>query len=218
MVRVRGACIGLSRFALSLYGHVSASTVFVAILLLLVIGMVDLVLVDARSNFVSLATTLFGNLYVTLPFVLMHFLGSIGGPFKSTNIILNIFALIWLSDTAAYVFGVMFGKHKIVPAISPNKSWEGFIASVLSTIAAVLSVSWFFPQLGAGAKIILAISIALASFVGDLAESKLKRLSGAKRLGKNSPRPRGNSGSIGFFSAGCPCCLYNSYFYGEFVI
>ena len=56
--------------------------------------------------------------------------------FLEVKTLLFIYLLTWIFDTFAYLFGVKFGKHKIMPSISPKKSWEGFIGGLLATLIA----------------------------------------------------------------------------------
>ena len=63
-------------------------------------------------------TKILAFIYVLAPLLLVHL--------YTQKIILFIFILTWTFDTFAYLFGVKFGKHKIMPSISPKKSWEGF--------------------------------------------------------------------------------------------
>jgi phosphatidate cytidylyltransferase len=89
-----------------------------------------------------------------------------------------------LSDIGGYGFGVAFGRRKVAPTVSPNKTWEGLIGGlVLSTAGATLAL----PLLDERFTLLLAAAIGftcgLASFVGDLLESLIKRDLGVKDLG-----------------------------------
>ena len=81
-------------------------------------------------------TKILAFIYVLSPLLLVHL--------YTQKIILFIFILTWTFDTFAYLFGVKFGKHKIMPFISPKKSWEGFSGGFAFTIlASYLSYSYF---------------------------------------------------------------------------
>jgi len=83
------------------------------------------------------------------------------------------------SDVGAYFIGKKFGKRKLVPKISPNKTWEGFIGGILLAVGfAALSTWAFLPELLFQYSIPLAIVMALVGVGGDLSESAMKR--GAK--------------------------------------
>lgn len=94
-------------------------------------------------------------------------------------------ALVWACDTGAYFAGRAIGGPKLAPAISPNKTWAGFIGGVaVSGVFAALLVIWF------GLPILLAIAtpvLAMLAQVGDLFESHLKRRAGVKDSGNLLP-------------------------------
>ncbi|WP_151446802.1 phosphatidate cytidylyltransferase [Lacisediminimonas profundi] len=103
----------------------------------------------------------------------------------------SVMALVWAADIGAYFSGRAFGRHKLAPSISPGKTWEGAVGGLLSVLllgvlaASLPSLADTFPaavqrQWGwAGAGVVLAL-ITVASVVGDLFESQLKRRAGIK--------------------------------------
>lgn len=98
--------------------------------------------------------------------------------------------IVWAADSGAYFAGRKFGKHKLSPRISPNKTVEGLIGGVVAGMAVALLFAWFFAdasikQLPAIA--VVAIWTILFSVVGDLFESLLKRHVGAKDSGALIP-------------------------------
>jgi len=91
------------------------------------------------------------------------------------------------SDIGGYTAGVLFGKHPMVPAISPKKSWEGFTGSLLcGTTAAVLAVTFLMHQ-PAWVGIPLGIFLVVTGTLGDLVESQFKRDLGIKDMGTLLP-------------------------------
>lgn len=102
---------------------------------------------------------------------------------RQTSVHLLFFALAlnWAGDTCAYYVGRQFGRHKIAPAVSPKKSWEGALASVAgSVIFGLLYLGHFLPLLPAWEVIGFAILGNVAGQFGDLAESAMKRGAGTK--------------------------------------
>jgi len=107
-------------------------------------------------------------------------------------------AIVWVADIAAYFFGRAFGRHKLAPAISPGKSWEGAVGgfaavavaglaaaavpALAHTLPARLLAVWSPP--GAAAAL---VGLAALSIVGDLHESLLKRQAGVKDSGTLLP-------------------------------
>ena len=89
--------------------------------------------------------------------------------------------LCWLGDTAAYYAGKALGRHKLAPRISPAKSWEGAVASVVaSLVAGWIYLGKLMPEVSPLEALGLSLAANLAGQVGDLAESALKRGAGVK--------------------------------------
>lgn len=102
-----------------------------------------------------------------------------------TWLMLAVMALVWVADIAAYFAGRAFGRHKLAPAISPGKTWEGVagaVAGVLIYGAAVLSYSPLAGKLPLPTAALAALLVLLTavSVMGDLFESLLKRQAGIK--------------------------------------
>lgn len=95
------------------------------------------------------------------------------------------------TDMGAYAIGSLLGRHKMVPAISPGKTWQGFAGSIAFAFLASYSAIGFFgdkiPLIGPGHAAVLAVILALAAVVGDLAESILKRSVATKDSGHFLP-------------------------------
>ncbi len=91
------------------------------------------------------------------------------------------------SDVGGYAAGVLFGKHRMVPAISPKKSWEGFAGSlVCGTAAAVLAVTFLMGEPW-WVGIPLGLMLVVTAAAGDLVESQVKRDLGIKDMGTLLP-------------------------------
>jgi len=105
-----------------------------------------------------------------------------------------LMAIVFTHDSAAYIVGSYFGKHKILPKISPNKSWQGCIAGYIITIMFLLLTNWFnFLN-----SIIIALFISVMATTGDMCESYLKRNAGIKDTGNFLP---GHGGLLDRFDA-----------------
>lgn len=93
-------------------------------------------------------------------------------------------ALNWVGDIGAYYVGRPFGKHKLAPRVSPKKSWEGSIASVVTSgVLGTLYLQYFVPSVSLVEAIGLTIAANIAGQVGDLAESAMKRGANVKDSG-----------------------------------
>jgi phosphatidate cytidylyltransferase len=108
--------------------------------------------------------------------------------------VLLVLALTWVADTAAYFTGRRFGRHKLAPAISPGKTWEGVGGALLGSAAYAIICAAFVPQLQAGisgsAWGTYAAAVAVlcaASIMGDLFESAAKRQASVKDSGSLLP-------------------------------
>ena len=133
---------------------------------------------DLAGYLKSISVTLLGVLYVALPLTLLVWVClQPDGPYWT------LFALIiiWVGDSAAFFIGRAFGKHKFSPRISPNKTWEGTVASFAAAQLVGLVYSRFFWE-GEGYwhLALLAAALNVAGQLGDLAESALKRNAGVK--------------------------------------
>ncbi|WP_374029418.1 phosphatidate cytidylyltransferase [Bdellovibrio bacteriovorus] len=99
-----------------------------------------------------------------------------------------LLASVFAGDTMAYVFGVLFGKHKVMPSVSPKKTWEGSLGGFLGSLTAgLLCWLFFFPE---GSALFMVILAGVSGFVGqfgDFFESLLKRVADVKDSGKIMP-------------------------------
>jgi phosphatidate cytidylyltransferase len=110
---------------------------------------------------------------------------------RSPLYLISVMAIVWVADIGAYFAGKAFGKHKLAPSISPGKSWEGAIGGWLAvliltaaTTALPLLSDTFAPAIHAkwgwtGLLVVMTLLV-IASIVGDLFESQLKRRAGKK--------------------------------------
>jgi len=93
-------------------------------------------------------------------------------------------------DTTAYFTGRAFGRHKLAPAISPAKTWEGAVGGLVGAIAAVVILALILEEpldIGYGKLVVIGFLVGVFAQLGDLAESKLKRIMGVKESGSLIP-------------------------------
>ena len=142
-------------------------------------------LTKGTDGFVQSATaTTFSLLY--LPF-LAGFLILLAKPTTGLERVMTFVVLVGCNDTFGYIVGVLFGKHPLVPVISPKKSWEGLIGSLVFTVIGgslafryILDTHWW---VGA----IVALMIVFTATCGDLIESAMKRDLHLKDMGTLLP-------------------------------
>jgi phosphatidate cytidylyltransferase len=131
--------------------------------------------------------------YITLPFVFIVKI-SFGTNDYNPKIILGLFILIWTNDTFAYLVGKSMGKHKLFERVSPKKTIEGFLGGVVFAAFAGFLISKLYiqPKPDFSSKSILiwtiiALIVSIFGTIGDLIESKFKRISGVKDSGSIMP-------------------------------
>jgi phosphatidate cytidylyltransferase len=147
----------------------------------------------SRSNtagIIAISTTLFGLMYVPW---LLNFIQKINFfPKVDGHYYLLYFVLITkFSDMGAYSVGSLIGRHKMIPRISPGKTWEGFGGAILFSTAASLTFAHVFHDRLAGMNwihaTVLGVVLSVCAVVGDLIESLFKRETGVKDSGHFFP-------------------------------
>ena len=105
---------------------------------------------------------------------------------RGPGILLGVMAVVWIADTAAYLAGRHFGRHKLAPAISPGKTWEGVVGAfvALALYASALTLLAGMPLLW---LLVMLCGLLYLSVLGDLFESWIKRVSGMKDSGSMLP-------------------------------
>jgi phosphatidate cytidylyltransferase len=138
------------------------------------------------AGIIAISTTLFGLMYV--PWLLnfiqkIHFFPGIEG----TYYVLYFILVTKFSDVGAYVTGSLWGRHKMIPRISPGKTWEGFVGAVVVSAGVSLGFSALMGPRLAGMTwvhaLILGAVLGMTAVVGDLIESLFKREAGVKDSG-----------------------------------
>jgi phosphatidate cytidylyltransferase len=149
----------------------------------------------SRSNttgILAISTTLFGLMYVPW---LLNFIQKINFFFRGAeggHYYLLYFVLITkISDSGAYAVGSLIGRHKMIPRISPGKTWEGFGGAIFASVVASLVFVHYLGDRMVGMKlvhaVILGAVLSVGAVVGDLIESIFKREAGVKDSGKYFP-------------------------------
>jgi phosphatidate cytidylyltransferase len=139
------------------------------------------------------ASTLLGVLYIGWLGTHIGLLRELPGPWREPyargmSYALLPFFLAWACDTVAYAVGLAFGRHKLVPDVSPHKSVEGAVAGFAASIgAAWVARAWFAPYLTATDAWALGALVGLFGQLGDLVESLLKRDAEAKDASRLIP-------------------------------
>lgn len=103
------------------------------------------------------------------------------------GLVLLVIAVVAAADTGAYFAGKRFGRHKLAPAVSPGKTWEGFAGGMLASSVLALAVSAMTSVMPPMWLLLACVATAASSVVGDLFESLVKRERGVKDSGQLLP-------------------------------
>jgi phosphatidate cytidylyltransferase len=143
--------------------------------------------VFVRVRTTDTATTVFGAVYTG--FLLAYLVLIVRNFPDGRALALAVVLSVWANDTLAYLVGSTFGRHKMMPRISPKKSWEGFIAGALGTLIVWIAFALLFPEAGIslGLAIVIGAVMGGSVVIGDLFESRLKREAGVKDSGTALP-------------------------------
>lgn len=135
--------------------------------------------------------------------------------FKSPWWMLILFLIIWGSDTAAYFSGRFFGKRKLLPAVSPGKTWAGFWGAFATSVLLALICLFATNQFGHDRWFVFGLFIVtmLFSVLGDLVESMYKREAGIKDSGHLFPGHGGLLDRIDSLTAAAPLFFIGLMFY-----
>ncbi len=152
------------------------------------------ILLSKEPSFPDAAASVYPLFTCLMPFsMFMMMLDTMYGRVPGVALITMAFGIAYGCDVFAYLGGRAFGKHKLCPSVSPKKTVEGAVSGVLGSVLFALAVRAFFvhllstPMPGIPAAILLSLIGSVASQVGDLTASLLKRYSGIKDYGKLFP-------------------------------
>lgn len=158
-----------------------------------------------RDAIVNISVTVFGVIYVgwfcshiiSLRMLPLDAAGATVN-FGGAGYVIILLMLLWLGDGGAFFAGTAWGKHKLIPAVSPNKTVEGALGGVALTLIGAMLIRdvgllldgfgvALFPDLGLATYLLVGAGIAISGIVGDLVESFLKRDAGLKDTGNLLP-------------------------------
>ena len=149
-------------------------------LFIILITCLLLMVVNNKVTILDVAYTLMGILYV--PFLMFHITY-----LDNTKYIWLIFIAAWGTDTVAYIFGNLFGKNKLCPNLSPNKTIEGSLGGIGGSLLLTIIFSIYFKLNPMWKMILLSIIASIIAQLGDLTASKIKRITGIKDYGYIMP-------------------------------
>ncbi|PQJ70723.1 phosphatidate cytidylyltransferase [Vibrio jasicida] len=152
--------------------------IFIPVYMFLYLPMVAVIIGDTKG-FIRSAGIIHWALMLTV-FCVSHMAYLLVLPSKnpsagSMGMLLFLLVSTQFNDVCQYVWGKAFGKHKIVPKVSPNKTWQGFLGGALTTIVVSYFMAPYLTPLTASQGLVAGIIIAFSGFIGDLVISSVKR-------------------------------------------
>ena len=143
--------------------------------------------------FQNVSTTIWSSIFVAIPFLGIAYFMEYRDDLPTEWMTISLFALIWINDSGAYLVGRKLGKTKLFERLSPNKTWEGSIGGLVSSLIAGFALSYISSMPSAIIMIGFSATCIVFGALGDLFQSRLKRAASVKDSGKFLP------GHGGFF-------------------
>jgi phosphatidate cytidylyltransferase len=153
--------------------------VAVLMLLLLAFNLMRQGVKDPARAFAGYLTTV---VYIVLPFACTTLLVD-----RQWHVFVGFMLLLWTSDTGAYLVGRAIGRTKLMPAVSPGKTWEGLVGGVAFTLGVGWLLARHWTELSPAQWMGAAATVAVTATLGDLLESAFKRARGVKDSGTILP-------------------------------
>lgn len=165
--------------------------------------------VPVEQGLASVGAMAYGLPYLALPVASIYSLQQI-----DPWVLILLFAIVWLGDTAAFYCGKNWGRRKMAPVVSPNKTWEGAGASLLAAVIA--AGVWSYLRQGDIRLELLALGVltSVAAQMGDLMESLVKRGAGVKDSGQLVPGHGGVLDRVDALLFAAPVMLLGVYLLG----
>lgn len=177
---VLGMCVPLVIFfQMGVEGYFTIEPFYI-IMACLFIFVLQFIRRDSSQAIASIAVTMFGLLYVAWFFSFFIKLKFLPGGAMLVGFVVLVTKM---GDVGAYFAGSAFGRHNLIPRISPKKTIEGTIGGLLFSLASAVASKSYLPSFPYGHLIVLGVLLGVLAQVGDLAESLLKRDCGVKDSG-----------------------------------
>lgn len=127
---------------------------------------------------------IYSSIYTTLPYAALIASRDV---IDFKLVFLSMILLIWISDSSAYFVGKSVGKNKLMPSVSPGKTWEGFLGAGMITLICSYIIYSLNPNYSMTAWLLVGLAVWLFGSAGDLVESKFKRSVNVKDSGNLLP-------------------------------
>jgi phosphatidate cytidylyltransferase len=203
---------GLALVLSLILSHAGPDTVFpFFVLVLLILTVFAMATAEDLSSTVSrMAVIFFGIFYIGY---LLSYVSMVRTMPNGRTWVLFLISTVWAGDISALLGGSYFGRHKLYPKISPNKTYEGLVGAVVGSVLVALAFALaFIPSLDASTCIVIGIGLGLFGQLGDFTESLVKRSARVKDSGSLFPGHGGMLDRIDSFLFSAPflhyCLLY----------
>lgn len=153
----------------------------------LMVHAIALLFVRAENPIRQLALGTLAQVYVTLPLLFIVFMATVTDKTSFWVFPLALYIFLWLNDSGAYLTGSLLGRHKLIPRISPGKTWEGCIGGAVVAMASAVLMHHIFPCMSMMRWLGMALLVVVTGTFGDLVESMIKRTLGIKDSGHLLP-------------------------------
>ena len=186
LVKVISYCSLFTLFAINVLNKNTFNINYRELIFIMMIFLVPVILYhdDKTYNTTDALYLIGGTLFLSTAFSILYTLRENG-----METLLYLIAITISTDTFAYFTGVLFGKHKMIPTISPNKTWEGAIGGTIFgiAIASIYYLTYLNPEKNVLVVIMTTLFLTLISQFGDLIFSAMKRHSGIKDFSNLMP-------------------------------
>jgi phosphatidate cytidylyltransferase len=205
--RAVGIGLGLVLSLILSFGGMKEISPFLVIILLVLSVLFMAVPQDLSSTISKMGIALFGILFIGF---LLAYVSLIRNMPNGRLWVLFLIITVWTGDIFALLSGSFFGRHKLYPRISPNKTFEGLAGAIVGSIIVALAFSWLFiPSLKMGSCTVLAIGLGIFGQLGDFTESMLKRSAQVKDSGTLIPGHGGMLDRLDSFLFSAPFLHYS---------
>lgn len=199
LITVAGALIPTVTW-LQVMGVFNSNALMILLIILVIVIFIINIKPDKDGFAQALPSMSASVMILFYPGVFLSYITRISSLPDSSVILLIFVCMVYLNDSNAWLFGMLWGKKsRGFVAVSPNKSLMGFLGGVLASVIVAVASKFFFPQVITGSipmLIILGIVAGVATILGDLVESGMKRSSGVKDSGAVVPGRGGMLDSV----------------------
>ncbi len=177
-----------------------------------------MIMIGETKNFLKAVGTIHWGL-MTMVFSISHLAFLLVLPSANSftvggvGLVLFLVFLTQFNDVAQYIWGKMLGKHKIIPKVSPNKTWQGFIGGVVTTTLIAMAIANLLTPFRIEMAIFAGLIISISGFVGDVTISAIKRDTGIKDSGNLLPGHGGILDRIDSLTYSAPLFFHFVYYF-----